>query len=144
MATRAVFDDLEEGDRVVFNDRKQPLTVTDVGEEKALVEGPQGGAYMLFLAEDDPDIVLVSKPGNRRYASYVTGLRVTGAWEQVGEDAWTHTGTGAKVWLETNPSGHWTVRVEGIDGVDVPRYGFTAKKFAREEAERIRRANPEG
>ncbi len=137
------FDDLEDGDRILFSDRKQPLTVTDTGGDRVLVEGPQGGEYMLFRAEDDPDTLLVAAPGNRQYASYVEDLRIVGEWAEQGDGHWVHTDTGASIRLEKTDAGFWTLEVDGLDA-DVPRYGFTTRDIAVEEAESLMRDNPEG
>lgn len=41
--------DLEEGEKVIWGDRKQWLTVTEVnGDGTAVVEGPRGGLYTIF------------------------------------------------------------------------------------------------
>lgn len=139
----AELDELAEGDHVLFGDRTQPLRVTDVGEERVLVEGPHGGDYMLFRAEDSGRL-LVAKPGNREYASYAGELRVVGHWERVADDRWEHTGTGASIALERTEAGFWSLAVEGLDDVEVPKYGFTEKDIARQEAEKLMRDEPEG
>ncbi|MFB6294969.1 MAG: hypothetical protein ABEI97_04370 [Candidatus Nanohaloarchaea archaeon] len=137
-------NDIEEGDRVLFNDRKQPLTVVEAGEEKLLVEGPHGGEYVIFPAPDDPEVLLVAKPGNRQYASKVEDLRTVGYWEEVGDNAWRHTGTGATVAVVENDAGNWTLEVDGIAPPELPGYGFLAEEDAVAAAEQFIGDNPEG
>ncbi len=146
MASRVTLGDLTEGDLVLFNDRQQPLTVTAVEQERVFVAGPQGGEYMLFLAEDDPEALLVAKPGNRRYASYVEDLRTVGEWRETGDQAWEHTATGATVRVEKTDAGFWTVTVHDFAGdpPDIPKYGFTEEEIAVQEARSLIEANPEG
>ncbi|MFB6076742.1 MAG: hypothetical protein ABEK12_01270 [Candidatus Nanohaloarchaea archaeon] len=99
----------------------------------------------LFQAEDDPDTLLVAKPGNREYASYVEDLRIVGQWTQIGDDRWEHSVTGAEIRVVETDAGFWTIAVDGFDGdVDVPKYGFTEHGIAVEEAERLMRDAPEG
>lgn len=144
MTTRETFHGLEEGNRVLFNDRKQPLTVDRVEEGRIFITGPKGGEYMLFLA-DDEETVLVAAPGQREYASAVTGLRIVGEWKKTGEDAWRHTGTGATIQVVTTPAGFWTLDTDEFAGeVDVPRYGFTEKEIAVAEAQKLMAQHPEG
>lgn len=135
---------IKQGDHILFNDRKQPLEVVKAGAEKLLVEGPQGGEYVIFPAEDDPDLLLVAKPGQRQYASTVEDLRVVGHWERKSEETWKHSGTGARIQLVENDAGNWTLDVDGIDATGLPMYGFLAKEDAIEEAENLVRKNPEG
>ncbi len=135
--------EISENDYVLFNDRKQPLEVTEAGEEKLLVEGPHGGEYVIFPAPDDPDILLVAKPGNRQYASRVEDLRAVGYWEKDG-DRWEHTGTGAAIDIVQNDAGNWTLAVEGMEPPDLPGYGFLEREGAVEAAERFVAQNPEG
>lgn len=146
MGTADVFASLAKGDMVLYNDKKTPLTVTKTGEERVFVEGPLGGEYMLFRAEDEPDTILVAKPGNREYASYVADLRTVGRWQEVGEDAWRHSETGATISVEQNEVGYWTVTVDAFtgDAPDVPKYGFTEKELAVKEARRLIESHPEG
>ncbi|MDY6776860.1 MAG: hypothetical protein SVQ76_02015 [Candidatus Nanohaloarchaea archaeon] len=136
-------EELEEGDRVLFNDRRQPLEVVEAGEGKALVEGPQGGEYVIFKAEDS-GVLLVSKPGNREYASKVEDLRRVGKWERTGEGAWVHDVTGSRVEVVENDAGNWTLEVEGVEEPELPGYGFLEREDAVEEAEKLVRDNPEG
>ncbi len=137
-------DDIDEGDRVLFNDRKQPLVVRDAGEEKLLVDGPQGGEYVIFPAPDDPDVLLVAKPGNRQYASKVEDLRVVGHWTEPEDGQWRHTGTGATVDVVQNDAGNWTLAVDGVAPPDLPGYGFLERDGAVEAAEQFMRRHPEG
>ncbi|MDY6770294.1 MAG: hypothetical protein SVU88_04955 [Candidatus Nanohaloarchaea archaeon] len=140
----ADIEDIDEDDHVLFNDRKQPLAVVEAGDEKLLVEGPQGGEYVIYPAPDDPGTLLVARPGNRQYASLVEDLRVVGHWEETGARTWRHTGTGATVQVVETDTGHWTLAVDGIAPPDLPGYGFMEESGAVEAAERFIRRHPEG
>lgn len=134
-------DELKEGEKILFNDRRTPLEVVETGEE-AVVEGPQGAEYVLYT---DNDALLVARKGNRRYASYCKELRKVGEWQEKGEDLWKHSKTGAVISIERNDNGFWTIETEKIDNkMDIPMYGFTKKEFAVEEAEKFVEKNPEG
>lgn len=142
MDDTVVFEGLEVGDRVLFEGRKQPLTVLEDRGDAYLIEGPQGGEYVLHR---DDDVLLLSKPGNRRYASRVEGLRTTGEWEQVGADQYRHTVTGAELELVESASGFLTIRAEGLeDDLDIPGYGFTDREHAEGALEDIIEDHPEG
>lgn len=142
MDDTAVFESLEEGDRVLFDGRKRPLTVEEDRGGEYLIQGPQGGEYILHR---DGETLLLSKPGNRRYASRVEGLHTTGEWEEVGEDRFRHTVTGAELELVESASGFLTIRAEGIEGdLDIPGYGFTDREHAEEELNDIIEDHPEG
>lgn len=136
-------DELEEGDRILFNDRAVPLTVEAVEEDRVVIEGPNGGEYEIYRAEDGS--MLVSRKGNRRYSSYCQELRKTGRWERDG-DRWKHSKTGAELRLEKNSTGFWTIRTEGVsrEQLDLPRYGYSRKEFAEEDAEKFVEKHPEG
>lgn len=134
-------EELEQDDRILFNDRKYPLVVKAVDENRVHVEGPQGGEYIIYPAEDDPDLLLVSRKGSRRYASKVEELRKTGRWVRESENAWEHT-SGTRIELVRNESGFWTLETELP--VDIPKYGFSAREFAMEEAEKLMEKHPEG
>ncbi len=129
----------EEGDKVLFNDRKTPLEVVEAFEDEIFVEGPNGGEYEIYL---DEGTLLVSKKGNRRYSSYCEDLRKIGEWIRE-DDTWRHSKSSAEVSLEQNENGYWFVRSEKFE-VDNPMYGFSSKEFAVEEAEKIIGKNPEG
>lgn len=139
--SRETFDKLEQDDRILFNDRKIPLTVEAVDENRVHIEGPQGGEYILYPAEDDPDLLLVSRKGSRRYASKVGSLRKTGRWAQESKNSWEHT-SGTRIELVKNDSGFWTLETE-LEA-DTPKYGFSNREFAVEAAEKLIEDNPEG
>lgn len=141
-----VLETLGRGDRVLYNQKKTPLTVAERRGDEVLVEGPQGGEYLLFPAPDDPDIVLESRSGNREYASKVEELRVVGEWQETGEDEWQHSESGARIRLEKTDAGYWTLSVTGFDGEepDTPLYGFLKKEHAVSDAEAFMADNPEG
>ncbi|MFB6115284.1 MAG: hypothetical protein ABEK04_03250 [Candidatus Nanohalobium sp.] len=135
------FEELEEGMKVLFNDRKTPLEVVEKEEEKAVVEGPNGGRYEIY---PDEDALLVSREGNRRYSSYCEDLRSVGEWNR-DEDTWKHSKTEAEVSLRKKNTGYWTVETRGLeDEVDVPMYGYSDKEFAEEDAEKFIGKHPEG
>lgn len=139
--SRETFEELEQGDRILFNDRKYPLEIEAVDENRVHVEGPQGGEYVIYPAEDDPDLLLVSRKGSRRYASRVENLRKTGKWERESENAWKHS-SGTRIELVKNDSGFWTLETELP--ADTPKYGFSSREFAVEEAENLMEDHPEG
>lgn len=135
------FKDLEKGLKILFNDRKTPLEVVEKEDEKAIVEGPNGGRYEVYT---DEGTLLVSKEGSRRYSSYCEDLRSVGEWHHE-EDTWTHSRTGAEVSLEKKSNGFWTVRTEGLeDEMDTPMYGYSDREFAEEDAEKFVKNHPEG
>ncbi len=132
--------DLEKGDKVLFNNRKTPLKVTETSE-KILVEGPKGGEYEIF---EDNDTLLVAKPGNREYASYCKNLRKTGKWLRE-KDGWKHSKTGAQITIDQKNNGFWTLTSKKFeDDLDIPKYGFTNKEAALEEINKCISKNPEG
>lgn len=133
--------ELEEGDRVLFNDRSKPLKVESVGEDEVTVSGPGGGEYEIYL---DDDTLLICRKGNRRYSSYCEDLRSVGEWNRT-ENCWKHSKTDAKVSMEKKENGFWTVRTEGLeDEIDTPMYGYSDKEFAKEDAEAFVKNHPEG
>jgi hypothetical protein len=131
-------NELEEGDRVLFGDRKLPLEVEEVKEDRALVDGPQGGEYVLYTEED---IVLVSSKGDRRYSSLAEDLRRTGRWERTG-DIWTHSKTRQQVRLEETEAGFW--RIDTEFAVDQPKYGYRSKEDAETDVQNLIDNHPEG
>lgn len=135
------FKDLEEGLKILFNDRKTPLEVIEKEGETAVVEGPNGGRYEIY---EDEGTLLVSREGNRRYSSYCEELRSVGEWIREG-DTWTHSKTNAEVALVKKENGFWTVKVEGLeDELDTPMYGYSEKEFAEEDAIKFVEDHPEG
>lgn len=136
-------EEVEEGDRVLFNGRKIPLEVEAVDENRIHVEGPQGGSYVIFTAEETGDLLLRNKESGRRYASYVENLRKTGEWKRNG-DTWEHSISGARLELVEKETGFWTVKTDLDTELELPKYGFAEKEFAEEQIERIVKQNPEG
>ena len=135
---------LEERDRVLFDERATPLDVEEVSKEGVKIAGPKGGEYELYT-EEDAKHPLIAKPGNRRYASYAKNLRKVGEWQKKSEKTWEHTDTGAQISLEKNSAGFWNLEIENFDEeIDLPKYGFSDLENAREEAEKIVDKNPEG
>lgn len=141
-----VFQQVGAGDHVLFNDRKAPLTVETVEDGDVQVSGPKGGEYVLYRAADKQDLILVSKPGNWEYASKVVDLRIVGQWERIDDTRWEHTRSGAAVAVVRNELGYWSIVFDAFDGEtpDVPKYGFTEKSAAIDEALKFVREQPEG
>ncbi|MBC5792633.1 MAG: hypothetical protein H8Z69_01195 [Nanohaloarchaea archaeon] len=136
--------ELREGDKVLFNDRKQPLEVEKVEDDRALIKGSGGGEYEIYEAEDTDELLFCSR-GKRRYSSYCRELRKVGEWIREG-DKWTHT-SGSSVRLEKNEMGYWTVDSEDIDidrEIDLPKYGYSDKEEAEKDLEKIVGKYPEG
>lgn len=135
------FENLEKGLKILFNDRKTPLEVTEKDGEKALVKGPNGGEYEIYT---DEETLLVSKPGNRRYSSYCKNLRSVGEWKKE-KNKWRHSKTDAEVSLEKKENGFWTIETKGLENeIDTPMYGYSDKQFAIEDAEKFISKYPEG
>jgi len=133
-------ENLEKGDRVLFNDRKTPLTVVSIDEELT-VEGPHGALYTVY---EENNSLLVCSEGKKRYSSYCKNLRKVGKWIET-ENGWKHSKTGASVELYETENGFWKVKINGVeDEFDNPMYGFTRREFALEEAEKFVKDNPEG
>lgn len=132
-------EELREGDRILFNDRATPLEVEEIEDDSIVVAGPKGGEYEIYL---DDGTLLVCKKGNRRYSSYCKDLRKVGEWKREG-DRWLHSMSGAEVWLKEDENGYWRVESDTFEP-DTPRYGFSSKEFAVEEAESIVEDNPAG
>lgn len=134
---------LEQGDKILYEGKSKPLKVKEVKEDKVIIAGPLGGKYQLF-EEEDAKHLLVSKPGNKDYASYAKNVRKIGEWIKK-EEKYIHTDTEACVKLYKNKVGFWNVKVENIDAdFDEPKYGFSNKEKAEEEASKIVEKNPEG
>jgi hypothetical protein len=134
---------LEEEDHVLFGDRKTPLKVTSIEDDHVLVAGPNGGEYELYNAEDT-DRLLVCKPGNRRYSSYADDLRKTGEWKKT-SDGWKHSKTENYVKLVKNSIGFWTLETSlDSNELDLPKYGYSDREAAEEDAEKLIKKHPEG
>jgi len=134
-------EDFEEGEKVLFNDRKTPLTVTEASEEQILVEGPSGGEYEIYF---DEDTLLVCRKGNKKYSSYCEALRSVGEWIRNGT-VWKHSVSEAEVEIKEKDNGFWTISSEKFDGeLDTPMYGFTSKEDAVDEVGKFVNSHPEG
>jgi len=137
-----IFEKIEKGDHVLFNDKKKPLKVLEKSGKKALLEGPRGGIYQIFMSERG---LMASKKGSRRFSKDVKELRKTGRWDKTSENRWKHTGTEASIELVKRETGFWDVEVVGFKpNIELPGYGFTDKKFALEEIDNIISKHPEG
>jgi len=134
-------DNFEEGEKILFNDRKTPLTISEISDGKMLVEGPSGGEYEIYF---DEDTLLVCKKGNRRYSSYCKDLRSVGEWVR-SENVWRHSVSGAEIRVVEKDNGFWTIKYEKFEGeLDNPLYGFTSFEGAVEEVEDFVSGCPEG
>jgi len=137
-------EELEKGDKILFDDRKTPCKITNVKEEEIEIKGPQGGEYILYT-EEDAKHPLKAKPGNKEYSSYVKDLRRIGEWEKQGKKVWKHSKTGAKMLLEKNSAGFWTISTENLDvDLDLPKYGFSSLENAKKQVKTLLNENPEG
>lgn len=132
-------EEIGEGDFILFNDRKIPLRVQKTEEERAFIEGPQGGEYVIFRRDGD---TLVSSRGSRRYATRVEDLREIGEWKQIEKGRWRHSKSGKEIKISKNEAGFWTIDTE-LE-TSLPKYGFSEREFAEEEVEKLMEANPEG
>ena len=143
METIEALDKLNEGDRILFDERSQPLEVKELEEQKIIVEGPKGGQYQIF--DEDAKHFLISKPGDREYASYIQNLRRVGEWEKLEDRKYRHTDTEASLELLQKDTGFWTIQASKFDTeIDVPKYGFSNREAAEEQLEKILQSNPEG
>ena len=139
-----VFHELEEGEKILFNDRKTPLTVKEIQEDEIQVAGPKGGQYILYT-EEDAKHPLTAKPGNKKYSSYAKNLRKVGKWQKTNEKTWQHTKTNAEIKVKKNQVGFYTLETENFDQqIDLPKYGFSDLENALQEAQKIIKDNPEG
>ena len=129
------------GDKVLFNDRKTPLTVEEASQKDLLVEGPKGGDYKIYF---DKDTLLVCKPGNEDYSSYCKELRKVGEWSREG-DEWKHSKTEASIKVVKKDNGFWTIESDKFgDELDLPMYGYSSKEYAVEDVEKFIKKRPEG
>lgn len=139
-----ILQELEEGEKILFNDRKTPLTVKKIRENQIEVAGPQGGEYILYT-EEDAKHPLTAKPGNKKYSSYAKNLRKVGKWQKTHDKTWQHTKTGAEIKVKKNQAGFYTLETQKFDQqIDLPKYGFSDLENALEEANKIVNENPEG
>ncbi len=138
-----MLEDIQEGDKILFNDRSQPLTVEKIEDERVLVEGPSGGEYEIYEAEDTEDL-LFCKKGNRRYSSYCRDLRKVGEWNKEG-DEWEHSKTGNYIRLGKNDIGYWVIESSlPLNEIDSPKYGYSDREEAEKDIKKVVRKNPEG
>jgi len=131
----------EEGEKVLFNERKKPLTVKESNPKKLLVKGPNGGEYKIYL---DGETLLFCKPGNEKYSSYCENLREIGEWQRK-DEYWVHSKSEAKINLVQKDNGFWTLKSAKFeDELDTPMYGYSKKEYAVQDAEKFVDNNPEG
>ncbi|MFB6200200.1 MAG: hypothetical protein ABEJ83_04925 [Candidatus Nanohaloarchaea archaeon] len=136
------FENLQEGEKILFNERKLPLTVENRDENRVHVKGPRGGEYILFPAEENAELILYASKGSREYASKIESLEKAGDWRKIEETLWKHSQTGEEIKLEKNSAGFWTVKT-GLNA-DTPKYGFSDREAAEEFAEKLIKDNPRG
>jgi len=136
---------LEKGDKILFNDRKQPLEVEKVEKDRFLVKGSGGGEYEIYEAEDTDDLLFCSR-GQRRYSSYCRNLRKVGEWIKNGK-SWRHSKTGKEVSIAKNEVGYWTVESDDFEvekHLDLPMYGYNDREEAVKDIEKLIGDRPEG
>lgn len=138
------FDEFDKGEFILYGDKKQPLEVTDVREDRLLVAGPQGGEYVLFYG-DDGETLLEATPGKRQYASVIENLRHVGRWEQQDDGRYVHSASGDTIEVVQEDTGFWTIETT-LDDVDLPKYGWTDREDADEKARSLvtDRTDPSG
>jgi len=130
-----------ENDKVLFNERKTPLTVNKASKKSLVVEGPKGGKYKIYF---DNDTLLVCKPGNEDYSSYCKDLRKVGEWSRNG-DKWVHSKSEALLEIVKKDNGFWTIESEKFEEeLDLPMYGYSSKEYAIEDVEKFIGKKPEG
>ena len=78
-----VFESLEEGDQILWDGRKKPLTVkagykdTDADfAPPVMVEGPQGGQKMLNQNKNNPDAISADSFSLNGSGEWINNLRV--------------------------------------------------------------------
>lgn len=146
MKDTEVYSTLAKGDRILFDSRAQPLEVVKIEDDQIKIEGPSGGEYILFIAEEQ-DRVLISKEGGRDYASYIENLRKVGKWQKTDEKTWKHSKSNAEFRLEKKETGYWTIRTDDFnleEEIDLPLYGYSDQEFAEEDVEKFIKKHPEG
>ncbi len=146
MRDTEAYHNLEEDDRILFDSRAQPLKVVEVEDDQIKIEGPSGGEYILFVAEEQ-ERVLVSKEGGRDYASYIENLRKVGEWEKTGENKWEHSKSETEFKLEKKETGYWTIKTDDFnieEEIDLPLYGYSDREFAEEDLKKFIKKHPEG
>ena len=78
-----VFESLETGDKILWDGKKNPLTVTagyeDTEEDHSppvMLEGPQGGEKMLNQNKENPDAIAVDSFSLSSSGEWIDNLRV--------------------------------------------------------------------
>lgn len=141
-----IYQALKTGDKILFDSRSKPLEVKEIEKDQIKIQGPSGGEYILFVAEEK-DRVLISKENKRDYASYVENLRKVGEWRQKSENKWKHSKSGSEIKLEKKETGYWTIKTEDFNlekEIDLPLYGYSDHDFAVEDVEKLISKHPEG
>lgn len=135
-------NNLEKGEKILFNSRKIPLTVTQVKKDRVLVEGPNGGQYQIYQENES---LLISDKDSRRYSSYCQNLRKVGKWKTKEENQYRHTKSGSVIKLERSETGYWHIKTDlDTSNYDMPKYGFNDKEVAEKQLEKIKKDYPEG
>ncbi|WP_414836990.1 hypothetical protein [Candidatus Nanohalococcus occultus] len=134
-------EDLEEGEKILYNDKKTPLTVKEKTDNGIWVQGPNGGQYLLY---EQDDVVLTSKNERKQYSSLVENLRKVGEWIRDG-DRWHHSKTDAVIHITEAETGNYKVLGDNIAlTIDQPGYGYLKKEPAVEDIEKFIGKHPEG
>jgi len=138
-----VIEKFSKGDKILFDERTQPLKVAESEDDRIIVEGPKGGQYEIYEAENGK--LLYCKEGKRRYSSYVENLRKVGEWSKE-NNKWIHSKTEAEIKLVKNEAGFWTIKTEKIDlePIEPPKYGYSDKESAEKDVKKLIKKNPEG
>lgn len=85
MSNGEVFEMLETGDKILWDGRKNPLTVTagyDEGDEDVdfvapvMVEGPQGGQKMLNQNQHNADRIAADSFSRSSNGEWISNLRI--------------------------------------------------------------------
>ena len=140
-----IYSNLSKGEKILFDSRSKPLEVTEIDQDQVKIQGPSGGEYILFKAENQ-ERILVSKEGKRDYASYIENLRKVGEWEKDG-NVWRHSKTDARIELDKKETGYWTIKTDDFnleEDIDLPLYGYSDLEFAEEDVRKFIGKHPEG
>ena len=78
--SQKVFENLQAGDKVLWDGKKQPLTVTAGYVEEhehsiIMIEGPRGGEKMLIQNSHNPDRIAVESWSLNGESQWINNLR---------------------------------------------------------------------
>ena len=146
MDNTEIYSNLSKGEKILFDSRSKPLEVREIEQDQVKIQGPSGGEYILFKAENQEKI-LFSKEGKRDYASYVENLRKVGEWEKKEGNVWRHSKTDAEIKLDKKETGYWNIITDDFnleEDIDLPLYGYSDLEFAEEDVRKFIGKHPEG